>query len=42
MIDILALGIVHVLLSLAAWRLVNRPSLNADEPPAASPRNRDA
>ena len=31
MIDILALGIVHVLLSLAAWRLVNSPSLDKEQ-----------
>jgi hypothetical protein len=37
MIDNFALGLTHVLMLLAAWRLLSRPDL-ADDDAAAAPR----
>lgn len=39
MIDNFALGLTHVLMLLAAWRLLSRPDLGADDAPAAPRRS---
>jgi len=38
MIDNFALGLTHVLMLLAAWRLLSRPDLADDDAPAAAKR----
>jgi hypothetical protein len=38
MIDNFALAISHGLLLLAAWRLMRRPDLDVEAPPARAPR----
>jgi hypothetical protein len=39
MIDNFALGLTHVLMLLAAWRLLSRPELGDDDAPAAPRRS---
>lgn len=40
MIDMLALGLSHGLMLLAAWRLLTRPDLDDDAAPAPTPREK--
>ena len=37
MIDTFSLALSHALLALAAWRLLRRPDLDRDLPPAEAP-----
>jgi len=40
MIDNFALALTHGLMLLAAWRLLTRPDLDGEAPPAPPPRAR--
>jgi len=42
MVDYFALGLTHLLLALAAWRLVQRTDLDRDPAPGPSDPARDA
>lgn len=42
MVNNFAIGITHLLLAIAAWRLVNRRDLDSDPGPAAGEAEPDA
>lgn len=42
MVNNFAIGLTHLLLALAAWRLVMRPGLDRDPPPGGEAAHADA